>query len=112
VNVAHAAAIDPVLDEYGHARDRANTAALRYLRLSAKLGEALGKMNTSRTTNIVTRREEVPVIVRPKHVIQHVASTPEREARITRICEEWQRSQARGVEDAIEGEGDEEGEGS
>jgi hypothetical protein len=111
-NVAYAATIDPVLDQYGHARENAHTSALRYLRMSARLGEALGKMSTTRTTNInVTRREEVPVIVRPRHVIQQVPVTPAHEARVTRIYEEWQRSQTSGVE-AIEGEGDDgEGEG-
>ena len=107
-NVARAAAVDPNHDEYGHARERANTAALRYLKMSARLGEALGKMTTSRTTNIiVTRREEVPVIVRPRHVIQRVPSTPEHEARVTRIYEEWQRSQAGRVEEGDAGEGEE-----
>jgi len=47
-----AAAIDPAEDEHGHAAAMAYDQALRFLKMSAKLGLALGKMRGEFTNNI------------------------------------------------------------
>ena len=47
-----AAAIDPAADEYGRAAAEAYEQAIRFLKMSAKLGLALGKMRGEFTNNI------------------------------------------------------------
>ncbi len=88
--IADAAAIDPALDEHGLAKKDADEIAIRYLKATAKLGLALGKVSGNQTVNIVvTRREEAPP---PPPVVQHVKPTPEMEERSRLIFEAYMKT--------------------
>ena len=118
--LARAEAVDPRLDEYGHAATNANADALRFLRMSAKLGLALAKLRGEHTNNINVRKTETveqaapPQPVRRKPYVPLVRSPPdpEREARIQKIYDDWVAAEAarkaRG-EDDDEGDLEEEG---
>ncbi|MBV9045187.1 MAG: hypothetical protein JO348_11990 [Alphaproteobacteria bacterium] len=56
--LARAEAVDPELDEYGHQKDNEYGQAMRFLKMSAKLGLSLSKLNGAHTNTInVTKRD-------------------------------------------------------
>ena len=67
--IARGEAVDPEQDEYGHAASAAHADALRYMRMSAKLGLALSKLKGEHTNNIRIHKTEtvrpLPAIDKP-----------------------------------------------
>ena len=98
--LARAEAVDPRLDEYGHAATNANADALRFLRMSAKLALALGKLKGEHTNNINVRKtetvERAPVPEHRKPYVPLVSRPPdpEREARVQKIYDDWVAAEA------------------
>ena len=50
--IARADAISPILDEFGHARSAAHADALRYMKMSARLGLSLAMLKGEQTLRI------------------------------------------------------------
>ena len=100
--LARAEAVDPRRDEYGLAATNANADALRFLRMSAKLGLALAKLKGEHTNNINVRKTETverapapePVRRRPSVPYVPLAPDPEREARVQKIYDDWVAAEA------------------
>ena len=98
--LARAEAVDPRLDEYGHAATNANADALRFLRMSAKLALALGKLKGEHTNNINVRKTETverapePVRRKPYVPLVNRPPDPEREARVQKIYDDWVAAEA------------------
>lgn len=100
--LARAAAVDPAVDEHGLAATNANADALRFLRMSAKLGLALAKLRGEHTNNINVRKTETverapaPEPVRRKPYVPLVSRPPdpEREARVQKIYDDWVAAEA------------------
>jgi hypothetical protein len=102
--LARAEDIERVVDEYGQTSSQAHAAAMRYLKMSAKLGMALAKMKGEHTSIIhvhktatvlpppppepalVPERRHRPALVRP---ILTPAEQKEKEARIDKIYNDW-----------------------
>ena len=68
--IARGDAIDPAQDEYGHARSAAHADALRYMRMSAKLGLSLAKLKGEHTLRIHKTEtiKQPPSVERPPEV--------------------------------------------
>jgi hypothetical protein len=112
-SLERAEAIDPRDDEYGHRLSQAHAAAMRYLKMSAKIGFALGKMKNEHTSIIHVHKTETvlssppaPVVVpdrRNRPALVEPPLTPaeraERRANVDKIYNDWVASRARG-EDA------------
>ncbi|HEY4969900.1 MAG TPA: hypothetical protein VII35_08345 [Steroidobacteraceae bacterium] len=129
--LARAEAIDPVVDEYGHGLVQAHSAAMRYLKMSAKLGMALAKMKGEHTSIIHVHKTETvlssppepvlvpdrrnrPALVRP---VLTPAEQKAKEARIDKIYNDWlatraaEGAQNHGVDEGDDGEEDDDFEG-
>ena len=110
--LARAAAVNPAVDEHGFLVSNANGDALRYLKMSAKLGLALAKLKGEHTNNINVRKIETVEQAPPEpQRLRHVPRTPlqpdlEREARVNKIYYDWVAAQAarkaRGEDDVDE----------
>jgi hypothetical protein len=101
--LARAEAIDPIVDEYGHNLSQAHAAAMRYLKMSAKLGMALAKMKGEHTSIIHVHKTETvlppppePVFVperRNRPALAEPVLTPaeraERRANVDKIYNDW-----------------------
>src|SRR5476649_2970894 len=74
--LARAEAVDPRLDEYGHAATNANADALRFLRMSAKLGLALAKLKGEHTNNINVRKTETVEQAAPPQPVRRKPYVP------------------------------------
>ena len=115
IALARAAAVDPATDEYGQAATNANADALRFLKMSTKIGLALAKLKGEHTNNINVRRTEIveqpPAPVRRTPFVPLVPPPPdpEREARVQKIYDDWVAEnaarKARGEDDEDEDEG-------
>jgi hypothetical protein len=71
--LARADAIDPAYDEYGHGISAAQAAALKFLKMSAKIGLALAKLKGEHTSTIRIHKTETnkpaPVLDRPVRLV-------------------------------------------
>jgi len=106
--LARAEAIDPIVDEYGHNLSQAHAAAMRYLKMSAKLGMALSKMKGEHTSIIHVHKTETvlppppePVFVperRNRPALAEPVLTPaeraERRANVDKIYNDWLATRA------------------
>ena len=111
--IARAEAVDPASDEYGHAADNAYMRAMKFLKMTAKLGMALAKLKGEHTSNIrIVRTEEKSALppARPAHVKLPPKPVPVeiRVARSQQIYDDWIAKRGQFAESAppVENDGD------
>ncbi|HXC54044.1 MAG TPA: hypothetical protein VNU97_01995 [Rhizomicrobium sp.] len=113
--MARAEAVRPEDDEYGHRADGAYGRAMRFMKMSAKLGLALGKLKGEHTSHIQIRRIETAEqqlhveFPAPRPRLPGPASPPldpDVETRLNQIYDDWVQARAATRGDVEEHHGD------